>query len=25
MAENNEGSLAFISPEKAMDNGGEVR
>lgn len=25
MAENNEGSLAFISPEKAMDNGGEVK
>lgn len=25
MAENNEGNLAFISPEKAMDNGGEVR
>lgn len=25
MAENNEGSLAFVSPEKAMDNGGEVR
>jgi methionyl-tRNA synthetase len=25
MAENNEGSLAFISPEKVMDNGGEVR
>ena len=25
MAENNEGSLAFISPEKAIDNGGEIR
>ena len=25
MAENNEGSLAFISPEKIMDNGGEVK
>lgn len=25
MAENNEGNLAFISPEKAMDNGGEVK
>ena len=25
MAENNEGNLAFVSPEKAMDNGGEVR
>ncbi len=25
MAENNEGSLAFVSPEKAIDNGGEVR
>ncbi|MBL4667875.1 MAG: methionine--tRNA ligase, partial [Flavobacteriales bacterium] len=24
MAENNEGSLAFVSPEKVMDNGGEV-
>jgi methionyl-tRNA synthetase len=25
MAENNEGELAFVSPEKAMDNGGEIR
>lgn len=25
MAENNEGSLAFVSPEKVIDNGGEVR
>ena len=25
MAENNEGNLAFVSPEKAIDNGGEVR
>ncbi|MCB0401924.1 MAG: methionine--tRNA ligase [Flavobacteriales bacterium] len=25
MAENNEGNLAFVSPEKATDNGGEVR
>lgn len=25
MAENNEGNLAFVSPEKVMDNGGEVR
>ena len=25
MAENNEGKLAFVSPEKAMDNGGEIR
>ncbi len=25
MAENNEGVLAFVSPEKATDNGGEVR
>jgi methionyl-tRNA synthetase len=25
MAENNEGSLAFVSPEKIIDNGGEVR
>jgi len=25
MAENNEGDLAFVSPEKAIDNGGEVR
>jgi methionyl-tRNA synthetase len=25
MAENNAGSLAFVSPEKVMDNGGEVR
>jgi methionyl-tRNA synthetase len=25
MAENNEGDLAFVSPEKVIDNGGEVR
>ncbi len=25
MAENNEGNLAFVSPEKVIDNGGEVR
>ena len=25
MAENNEGSLAFVSPEKVIDNGGEIR
>lgn len=25
MAENNEGELAFVSPEKVIDNGGEVR
>jgi methionyl-tRNA synthetase len=25
MAENNEGELAFVSPEKEIDNGGEVR
>ena len=25
MAENNEGALAFVSPEKVIDNGGEVR
>ena len=25
MAENNEGTLAFVSPEKVIDNGGEVR
>lgn len=25
MAENNEGDLTFVSPEKATDNGGEVR
>lgn len=25
MAENNEGNLAFVSPEKAVDNGGEIR
>ena len=25
MAENNEGDLAFVSPEKVTDNGGEVR
>lgn len=25
MAEDNEGNLAFVSPEKAVDNGGEVR
>lgn len=25
MAENNEGNLAFVSPEKEIDNGGEVR
>jgi len=25
MAENNEGNLAFVSPEKAIDNGGEIR
>lgn len=25
MAEDNEGNLAFVSPEKAVDNGGEIR
>ena len=25
MAENNENKLAFVSPEKTIDNGGEVR
>ena len=25
MAEDNEGNLAFVSPERAVDNGGEVR
>jgi len=25
MAENNEGSLAFVSPEKVIDNGGKIR
>jgi methionyl-tRNA synthetase len=25
MAENNEGNLAFVSPERVIDNGGEVR
>ncbi|HLU86075.1 MAG TPA: methionine--tRNA ligase subunit beta, partial [Vicingaceae bacterium] len=25
MAEDNEGNLAFVAPEKAVDNGGEIR
>ncbi len=25
MAEDNEGNLAFVSPEKVVDNGGEIR